>query len=234
VTTASYAVRLLPRQAYDVHYTPARPQIGFAFEGQTGQHAYASSRRTPFRALPNSAAFVPAGCDVASQSAMGGEYLSIQIHTADTAGLPDHPLNNHADAGALQAARGLRRQLLTGGPVDHVELEHMATALLNCLIGSIGPATKDRARGWMTPARMARLDALIEARLHENVSVRQLADGLNLSAGFFGRAFKAATEWRPMSTSLIGGCPGRGPYWLMRTGRWRRSPWLAGSRRKRT
>ena len=73
----AWCAELLPRSPYQAAYTPDLPVVGFAFEGQTGVHAFASDRKAAFRARPNGLAFVPAGCDVYSQSKHGGEYLKI-------------------------------------------------------------------------------------------------------------------------------------------------------------
>jgi len=72
-------IELLPAAAYEAAYTPEAPVIGFAFEAQAGTHAFASDRKRPFQAKPNHLSFVPAGCDVYSQSAQGGEYLRIVL-----------------------------------------------------------------------------------------------------------------------------------------------------------
>jgi hypothetical protein len=69
---------LLSRTAYEVAYVAACGLIGFAFESQSGFHSFGSDRRTPYRTRPNSLAFIPAGCDVYSQSNCGGEYLLIR------------------------------------------------------------------------------------------------------------------------------------------------------------
>src|SRR3954464_15975110 len=75
----SWTVELLPRAGYEARYTPAAPVIGFAFESQTGIHAFGSDRRSAYRARPNGLAFVPSGCDVFSSSESGGEYLKVTL-----------------------------------------------------------------------------------------------------------------------------------------------------------
>ena len=39
-----YCVALLPRAAYEAAYTACQTVIGFAFESQSGSHAFASDR----------------------------------------------------------------------------------------------------------------------------------------------------------------------------------------------
>ncbi|MGI3745041.1 MAG: hypothetical protein ACRYF8_06050 [Janthinobacterium lividum] len=70
-------IELLPAAGYATRYVAAQAAIGFAFESQRGLHAIGSDRVQPFDALPNGLAFVPAGCDVLSESPTGGEYLRL-------------------------------------------------------------------------------------------------------------------------------------------------------------
>lgn len=77
--------------------------IGFAFDSQRGLHAIGSDRVLPFDAMPNGLAFVPAGCDVLSESPKGGEYLRVMR----TDGLPlvgDRAFNNRIDQQAMTPA----------------------------------------------------------------------------------------------------------------------------------
>ncbi|WP_052711414.1 hypothetical protein [Elstera litoralis] len=77
-----YRLTLLPHQPYAVRYSAAAPALGFAFDGQTGRHAFDSDRLRPFRTRPNSFAYVPPGCAVQSRSPTGGEYLTITLADA--------------------------------------------------------------------------------------------------------------------------------------------------------
>jgi AraC family transcriptional regulator len=49
----------------------------------------------------------------------------------------------------------------------------------------------------MTPRRLRRVEDLIEARLDTKMTVQSLADELELSSGFFCRAFHAAVGKAP-------------------------------------
>jgi len=59
-----------------------------------------------------------------------------------------------------------------------------------------GPNTP-AARSWMTPRRLKLIEDLIEARLDSKITVQSLADELELSSGFFCRAFHAAVGKPP-------------------------------------
>ena len=191
---------LLAGQPYQAIYTPQAPIIGFAFESQVGVHAFASSRRSEFRAKPNGLAHVPAGCDVYSRSDHGGEYLKITLTRQ-----PNEPwacarrFSDAIDAVAIAAAHGLRRQLLLASDcLDPLQCEraiHVLQERVSCLTG---PTNTGAAAGsWMTPRRLRLVDELIEARLDAKVTVQELADAIGLSAGFFSRAFKAAVGKAP-------------------------------------
>jgi AraC family transcriptional regulator len=187
-------IELLPREPYEVAYTLGHAVIGFAFEGQTGLHAFASDRRSSFRATPNSLAFVPAGCDVYSRSAEGGEYLTlVDLAEPLPAPLAERRFNNRPDTAALYSAETLRKSLLAGRALDHLLLlEHHAGILRDRVLRLLGAQCQERAAGWMTPRRLGLIDELIEARLDGALTVRDLANRVGLSAGFFSRAFKAA------------------------------------------
>src|ERR1700733_6528298 len=112
-SAGSWRAELLPRTAYCAAFTPGLPSIGFAFDGQTGVHAFASDRRSDFRARPNSLAYVPPGCDVYSQSDHGGEYLKVPFAPEpDAPWLNARRFNDVIDAAAIDAAQRLRRELL--------------------------------------------------------------------------------------------------------------------------
>jgi AraC family transcriptional regulator len=196
----SWSAELLPRNSYLAAYTPESPIIGFAFESQAGIHAFASSRKSDFRATPNGLAYVPAGCDVYSSSDIGGEYLKITLPPARS-----HPwqcarrFSDAIDPIAIAAAHGLRRHLLLAGRGrDPLPCERCVQVLEERVAwitrGTIEAAP---ARSWMTPRRLKLVDALIEDRLDTKLTIEELAGVLGLSAGFFSRAFKAAVGKAP-------------------------------------
>src|SRR5262245_57513465 len=108
------SIELLPRASYEVVYAPDRPIIGFAFDAQTGTHAFASSRKSAFQAKPNHLSFVPKNCDVYSQSKLGGEYLKIALEESSAAKWHvDRRFTNVVDIQAMHAAHDLRRALIS-------------------------------------------------------------------------------------------------------------------------
>jgi AraC family transcriptional regulator len=188
----SFSLELLPRRGYAAAYRADRAAIGFAFETQHGLHAFASDRRIPFTARANGLAFVPAGCDVFSQSEQGGEYLRVALtHDASTSG--DRQFTDRIDPAATPAARRLRALLLGDG--EPLEIEAMVLRLLERALEV--PSAEPRPARWMTPRRLRQIEELIEARLDRKLTVQELAAGLGLSAGFFARAFAAALGQAP-------------------------------------
>jgi AraC family transcriptional regulator len=190
---------LLPRCPYDVAFTPDAAIVGFAFESQTGVHAFATDRRTGFRARPNGLAYVPPGCDVYSQSQHGGEYLKIVISPEQTeARFRDRRFSDAVDPIAIRAAQNLRAILLAGDPVDPVSFEYWLDTLTDRVARVVGPdETRPRAGSWMTARRLKHVDELIDTRLDDKLTVQELATSLGLSTGFFSRAFKASVGKAP-------------------------------------
>jgi len=195
----SWRAELLPRHAYQAAYTPDAPIIGFAFDGQSGIHAFASDRKVCFRTKPNSLAYVPPGCDVYSQSDQGGEYLKITFEREHGEPWPwSRRFSDVIDTAAIDAAQRLRRQLLANGRIDKLQCERSVHALKERTIWALsGISVAPAARSWMTPRRLRLVDELIEARLDAKLTVRELAAALRLSTGFFCRAFKASVGKAP-------------------------------------
>ena len=188
-----WAIELLPANAYDARCVASQSAIGFAFDSQRGVHAIGSDRVRPFLATPNGLAFVPAGCDVYSTSARGGEYLRV----VRTDGLPlagAQPFNNRNDRQATALALGMRRALLRASPTD--EWEAWALALAARAADEALPAPHGDA---MTARRLGLLDEFIDAGLDGPLSVQTMATLLGLSEGYFLRAFKQATGQSPHS-----------------------------------
>lgn len=175
------------------------PVIGFAFEAQSGIHAFASDRRAAFRAKPNHLSFLPRGCDVYSQSPQGGEYLKITLLDG-TDGLAgsERRFSNLIDAKAIVAAQGLRRRLLAGLDPQAFDCEPFVLALAEQVAGVLdGRHRVDRAAAWMIPRRLALVLEHIEQHLAGNLTVGELAGSLGLSPAFFSRAFKGALGQAP-------------------------------------
>ncbi|EIK95513.1 AraC family transcriptional regulator [Pseudomonas sp. M47T1] len=187
-----WAIELLPGAAYETRYVAAQAAIGFAFDSQRGVHAIGSDRLQPFLATPNGLAFVPAGCDVYSQSAEGGEYLRL-VRTDGAPLVGMHACNNRIDPQAIALARRLRNALLAPKPADDCE----AWALALAERATLGQVPHCLPGGSMTAARLRLLDDFIEAGLDGPLSLTAMAALLGLSEGFFLRAFKQAVGTSP-------------------------------------
>lgn len=195
----AWCAELLPRSPYQAAYTADLPIVGFAFEGQIGVHAFASDRKAAFRARPNGLAHVPTGCDVYSQSKHGGEYLKISFDLKHGEPWPwSRRFSDVIDPAAIDAAQRLRRLLLASERIDELQCERLVQALRERAVYVLGGASvESAARSWMTPRRLRMVDELIEERLDTKLTVQDLAGTLQLSAGFFCRAFGAAVGKAP-------------------------------------
>lgn len=198
-----WAIQLLPARPYRAGFRSTAPSIGFAFDSQCGDHAFASDRLRPFRTRPNSLAFVPTACDVISQSHDGGEYLKLTVTASGADPIDDHwnqarMFNDRIDERAISAAQAIRKLLLGIGPPDRLLLEAHAETLAECVDDALAAPNSPRgAERWMTPARLRTIDDLIESHLDRALTVASLARTLGLSPGFFSRAFRAAVGKAP-------------------------------------
>lgn len=194
VEAGPWAIELLPGCAYTTRYVASQSAIGFAFDSQRGLHAIGSDRVQPFVAMPNGLAFVPAGCDVLSESPEGGEYLRLMR----TDGMPltgERAFNNRIDPQAITLALRMRAALLHGEGDD--DWETWALALSER--ASAGEAFATPRQHALTGSRMRQLDEFIDAGLDGPLAVPAMAGLLELSEGYFMRAFKNATGKSPHS-----------------------------------
>lgn len=198
-----WTLELLPARPYRASFRSPAPSIGFAFDGQSGHHAFASDRLRPFRTRPNSLAFVPVACDVFSQSRGGGEYLKLTAAKSMPTCIGDHwsetrIFNDRIDTRAIAAALAIRKLLLAIGPPDRLLLEAHADTLADCADNALAASNSSHGpERWMTPTRLRTIEDLIESGLDRALTVASLAHALGLSPGFFSRAFKAAIGKAP-------------------------------------
>ncbi|AXJ08078.1 AraC family transcriptional regulator [Pseudomonas fluorescens] len=192
IEAGPWAIELLPGAAYSARYVATQSAIGFAFDSQRGVHAIGSDRIRPFDAMPNGLAFVPTGCDVYSESPMGGEYLRV-IRTDGTALAGDQAFNNCIDPQAIYLAARMRSALLHASLED--DWESWALGLAERVEGHESATHL----GSITGSRMRLLDEFIDAGLGSPLGVPAMAQLLELSEGYFMRAFKQATGKSPHS-----------------------------------
>ncbi|NVJ98527.1 MAG: helix-turn-helix transcriptional regulator [Alphaproteobacteria bacterium] len=201
IEAGGISATLLPRAAYDVAYTPDRTVAGFAFDIQTGTHAFASDRVRPFITVPGSLALTPRGCDIKSRSDTGGEYLTVSVMpgrekqvAGDAAiGRPER-YSNAAHGFAGKWARALRASLLRPC-ADQAEVESFAALLYEAAWQARLPSGKPATS--ITTRRLRLLNELVEERLSGELTVADMAKAVGLSTSFFIRAFAAATGTTP-------------------------------------
>ncbi len=195
-TTDQFAVSLLPRSAYEARFTADRTRIGFAFDIQRGSHAIGTDRHTPFITRPSTVAVTPRGCDVFSQSAVGGEYLTIEPLDKDWH-LPPSACTNRVVPEADQIAHALRRLMFRLGP-HREELNEHAFTFVDLVEESLGDGPIAHSHlGSLTDRRLNTLNDFIEAHLPGDLGVDKMAAQVGLRPRHFMRAFKHATGTTP-------------------------------------
>lgn len=200
IACASARIELLPARPYEARYVAEADGLGFAFDLQRGIHSFDSDRAGAFCTRPNSAAFVPKGCDVYSRSPTGGEYLVVVLNEAPET--PPPCTGRFTDVilpPIVAAAHRLRARLLADASEPMLVDGDVHELLYRFAFHASPPPGCRGAERWMTPRRLTTVTDLIEARLHGPLAVSELARELGLSAGFFMRAFKAATARSPHS-----------------------------------
>ncbi|MEB5963847.1 AraC family transcriptional regulator [Comamonas testosteroni] len=171
--TPSVQIQLLGRAPYSSRDPVRMHSLGIALQRQQGVHAIASDRRVDFDTWPGTLSHTPAGIEVFSESATGGEYLVLRYapHEADAPG-PSRRVSRTGQRAALQIALHLRRLLLCDRP-DALAIEQSALRLLEC--SKSGPRIADAhpdagygrvldriAAEFDRPLRIADLSAMVD------------------------------------------------------------------------
>jgi AraC family transcriptional regulator len=151
-----------------------------------------------FKTRPNSTAYTPAGCEVASRSPDGGEYLTIRVAQSNNhTGFPEQRFNDRISRQAIVAAQNLRRIILSDVCIDALDVEREISALVESAVRTDTSSGEATAARWMTDRRLRLVDELIDAGMSHDLLVDDIAGHLGLSSGFFNRAFKAAVGKTP-------------------------------------
>lgn len=183
-------LQLLPRAPYSARDPAHTASIGVALERQTGVHAIGSDRRESFDRWPGTLALTPAGVDVFSESAIGGEYLVLRCATELGRDRTRVCFDGARDAFAL--ARAIRRALLAPA-LDEGSIEDLAWRLAALGVGS-GHAAR---RGHADRARYARVLTRIADALEQPLVIDELAALAEQSPLAFLRGFTAAVGMTP-------------------------------------
>lgn len=186
-------VELLPSAAYSVAYVPQSHLIGFAFETQSGVHGFATDRRQDFYRQANTFAFIPSGCDVFSESAVGGEYLTLSLAPKWLSEIDcQQSMSQLLSVDVIPLARMLRKQLIANTVVDDSLVERLAHNIVQELT-----VYKPADKYVLSVRQLKRLDEFIVANIDQPLSVLAMAGLLNISAGHFSRLFKASVGVSP-------------------------------------
>ncbi|GAA6213211.1 hypothetical protein NBRC116602_29520 [Hyphomicrobiales bacterium 4NK60-0047b] len=198
MTVGDFELSLLPPTSYDVKYVPSDPIIGYAFDSQEGMHGFASDKVKPYQARANGVAFLPADCEVISRSKKGGEYLNIKIRGVRSKELRLlNQFTDLVDPKVIPTAEYLRRMMMSNVMFDPLEYDEQITKLCSSISNSQELLTDKNAGRWMTKRRLKLVDEFIEVEMANQLKVKDVAQMLNLSEGFFNRSFKASMGKTP-------------------------------------
>lgn len=189
-------LQLLPRAPYSACDPAHVASIGVALERQTGVHAIGSDRRESFDRWPGTLALTPAGVDVFSESAIGGEYLVLRC--ANELGRDRTRVCFGGAREAFALARALRRALLAPAR-DEGSIEDLAWRLAALGLGlGLGSESEGSARrGDADRPRYARVLARIADAFEQPLVIDELAALAEQSPLAFLRGFTAAVGMTP-------------------------------------
>jgi len=185
-------VELLPKAPYVAKYTAQQFIVGFSFDYQTGIHSFASDRKQCFQAMPNTLATVPIGCDVFSESQIGGEYLKISYSNPSNSKLAfDWRVSNYVNVDAIKAAFVLRRMLFSRTRKCQLDYELPLQIIDDCIQETLGETEKiESPKRWMNSDRFKQFEEIVETNLDTNMTLIGIANELEISPAYFSREFK--------------------------------------------
>ncbi|MBR0667380.1 helix-turn-helix transcriptional regulator [Roseomonas hellenica] len=92
-----------------------------------------------------------------------------------------------------------RRHLDEDGTLDPLYADSMGIAAARYLARRFGRPATPAPAAKLAPWQLRRIEALVEARLGEEIRIAELAAAIGLSAGHFHRAFRATTGKTPLA-----------------------------------
>lgn len=195
------SLSLLPSKPYSMHAISKEAVLGFAFDRQLGVHAIDGASREDFDAWPGELAVTRPQVEIFSESANGGEYLTLHIGGSDEF----HALQQACKypraviAGDRQAFRlclKLRRLMLSRYS-DVIEIEEHAAWLLKYSLAALGHLTNNFERVWIERKRLEHVLDYIEANLCGSLNLHELAQVTGMSKLQFLRSFTRAIGTTP-------------------------------------
>lgn len=188
-------IQLLPSAPYSIRDERSAYTFGLAFERQQGVHALGSDQHHDFDAWPGEFACTAPNVDVFSESANGGEYLTLRAtfapndvtHTISSA-LPTTVF--HGDRQAMRLGWHLRRLLLAPRHEPQA-IEECAALLVEHGISRLTTPGRSRGRYDVDRDAHARVLERIEDCLDGPLPLEELAHTAGLPLLRFLRSFVA-------------------------------------------
>ncbi|WNG31523.1 helix-turn-helix transcriptional regulator [Cystobacter fuscus] len=191
-------MELLPRLAYSTRDNPRLASFGIALERQTGVHAIGTDRRRDFDTWTGTMSFTPAGMDVFSESAVGGEYLVIRWNDEGTGvQRPFSRPQRVAPPAVLQLGMALRRSLVGGA--SPAQTEALVQRLMAALDTLHAPPPDARAMADLRQRYVRVLERIDDeiGRPDEDLSLPALSAWVQRTPLAFLRQFKQLTGMTP-------------------------------------
>lgn len=203
-------VELCPRQPYQVRYQPSWHILGFALDSQTGHHAFASDRITPYHAPANTFAFTPATCETFSESNQGGTYLVFalspslfeayvdDVAVGQTISFSLRRLAHLRDRHVTAIGRAAQQFIQTQPSGGRLYFEALATQFATHIILKLLSKPDAIQPSPPLPAQaLTQLTEFVDANLCEDLSLTALADVAGMPTSRLVRSLKATVGQSP-------------------------------------
>ncbi len=184
-------------------YDGLRPQLRFSFDAGRAVAAFQDAPPRGVTCSPGSFMMLTPGMRVRARHETPLEILALTFGADALAGevamlpAPDPSPGKAIDPGMWTLAVEARRVLVEEPAPDRDYMTALGKAMLARALQVMDQDAPSRGRAAISPFRLRRVIAHVDARLDSKITVQELADLAELSAAHFSRAFRQATGEAP-------------------------------------
>lgn len=206
----SVALHLVPAKTFEVNCRADRDLLTLCLGRSVGVRAHNSDRLSDYQTFPGQFSFVPKGSDVYARSHQNeGEMVSLVLDEnlrqtmIEECPSPTRPSFSRSYSGldnpdSLPLAQIARRLAHAPRRSSRIVIESLAVMALNMVVNEIsGRQMRKENKKRLTREDVTKILDLIEARLHKDIGLTELADELRISSFKFSQIFKSTIGISP-------------------------------------